>query len=252
MSEENQKLLNNIEQLVSMLDSHLIEVKDGKVNAEGLHAFLEVQTKFTDWLPRLIEKYDFVDGQDFNSKMSKTNGRPKTEYLLTIDTAKEIAMVSNTVRGKQARRYFIETEKRLRSINTELSRKDILLMALETEERNERLQLENKAKDKVIEDQNILHGSLLQMKATESRTTLKALKDDAGVEINLYVNKLFATCEDYRKRHIMAHELYNRMTGRTYAGASKSSLESKQDYLWFLKEQVANLESTLDDKYATL
>ena len=35
------------------------------VNARELHAFLEVQTRFNDWIKNRIEQYDFVENQDF-------------------------------------------------------------------------------------------------------------------------------------------------------------------------------------------
>jgi anti-repressor protein len=41
-------------------------------------------------------------------------GRPLLEYLLSLDTAKEIAMLENNEKGRWVRRYFIECEKRLR------------------------------------------------------------------------------------------------------------------------------------------
>jgi len=49
-----------------------------------------------------LEKFGFVDGEDFSPKLGKTpeGGRPRIEYKLTLDTAKEIAMVE-TMRGKQ-------------------------------------------------------------------------------------------------------------------------------------------------------
>jgi hypothetical protein len=54
-------------------------------------------------------------------------GKPRTEYLLSFDTAKEIAMVENNARGRMIRKYFIECEKRLRTIggavNAEASEK---------------------------------------------------------------------------------------------------------------------------------
>ena len=125
----------------------------------------------------------------------------------------------------------------------ELTRKQLLLLALEAEEQLELLQKENKQQQRVIEDQNILHGSLIKLKATETRTALKALKDDLGAEINRCVYKLFGNIESFRQRHVSAHDLYKRMTGKTYLGAKNSSYESKCDYLEFLKTQINRLES---------
>lgn len=94
------------------------------VSARELHAFLEVGRDFTTWLRDRIETYGFTEGQDFIVIKSeenqsypqnggKTSGRPSLEYYITLDMAKELAMVERNVKGKEARRYFIECEKKL-------------------------------------------------------------------------------------------------------------------------------------------
>lgn len=81
------------------------------VNARILHERLGIGRKFTSWIQDRIAKYDFVEDIDFFSFMGEsTGGRPSTEYALTIETAKEIAMVQNNEQGREVRRYFIEIE----------------------------------------------------------------------------------------------------------------------------------------------
>lgn len=97
--------------------SELIPIQDnGGVQAvmgRDLHAFLEVQSNYTTWINRLIEKYGFVEGQDFIPKMEESSGgRPSENHILTMDMAKEISMVQNNAKGREARQYFIECEKR--------------------------------------------------------------------------------------------------------------------------------------------
>ena len=83
------------------------------VLASNLHDFLEVQTAFKDWFPRMCE-YGFTDGQDYCSFLSVRSdglpGRQKRDAQLTIDMAKEICMLQRNERGKQARQYFIAVE----------------------------------------------------------------------------------------------------------------------------------------------
>jgi anti-repressor protein len=49
-------------------------------DAKDLHAFLEVGTRFNDWIIRRIAEYGFIEGEDFYSNLGKTpeSGRPAT------------------------------------------------------------------------------------------------------------------------------------------------------------------------------
>jgi len=102
-----------------------IREQDGKqsVSARELHGFLESKQQFSDWIKNRIEKYEFVENQDFiliseNYEIKEGRGgdRRSIDYALTLDTAKELSMVEGNEKGKQARRYFIACEKRLKEI----------------------------------------------------------------------------------------------------------------------------------------
>ena len=94
------------------------------VNAKELHEFLEVRSKFADWIKNRISEYDFTVNQDFTT-VSKNleNGGRSIEYYITLDMAKELAMVERTEKGKQARQYFIECERKLRETQAKLAPK---------------------------------------------------------------------------------------------------------------------------------
>lgn len=87
---------------------------EGKVEISGrqLHMKLNVKTRYNDWFSRMVE-YGFIEGTDFYSKLSKTNsdgGRPSTDHILTLNMAKEIAMLQRTPEGQEIRRYLIKVE----------------------------------------------------------------------------------------------------------------------------------------------
>ena len=98
-----------------------ITEKDGRraVSARELHQFLENKRKFADWIKQRIEQYGFTENQDYevfhNSVNNSEGGRPQIEYALSVDMAKELSMVENNEKGKQARKYFIECEKLARN-----------------------------------------------------------------------------------------------------------------------------------------
>ncbi|MBF0498205.1 MAG: antA/AntB antirepressor family protein [Deltaproteobacteria bacterium] len=89
------------------------------VDARELHEFLEVKTKFADWINSRIEEYGFIEDVDFfcfrnlGSKDGR-GGHNRIEYQLTIGMGKELSMVEKNPKGQQARRYFIACENQLR------------------------------------------------------------------------------------------------------------------------------------------
>lgn len=102
------------------MENEIIKITehDGKraVNARELHQFLGSKQDFSTWIKSRIEKYGFVDNQDFVTApqiYGTANGgySTRTEYALTLDMAKELSMVENNEQGRLARKYFIECEK---------------------------------------------------------------------------------------------------------------------------------------------
>ena len=80
------------------------------IDARGLHEWLGHKRMFANWIADRIADYGFVEGEDYLTKMLKTAGRPRTEYLLTVGMAKELAMVERSKIGQLTRRYFIQME----------------------------------------------------------------------------------------------------------------------------------------------
>lgn len=90
-----------------------IQDNDGKrvVSARELHQFLEVKTKFADWIKARVLEYGFIENQDFVTSSEISEGRRNIiEYALSLDMAKELAMVERSEKGREARKYFIACE----------------------------------------------------------------------------------------------------------------------------------------------
>ncbi|MDN5475258.1 MAG: phage antirepressor KilAC domain-containing protein [Lactococcus lactis] len=84
------------------------------VSARELHKGIEVKTRFSLWWEQ-NSKF-LIENEDFTSVVSTTvvnNGarRQLQDYALTIDTAKHLAMQSQTEKGREYRNYFIQVEK---------------------------------------------------------------------------------------------------------------------------------------------
>lgn len=104
-----------------MTNSNLIPVFNGLIqnqpvqlcNARELHSFLEIQTRYNDWVKNRINEYGFIQDEDYLVITERTNGRPRKEYHITLDMGKELGMVERNERGRQIRKYFIECERRV-------------------------------------------------------------------------------------------------------------------------------------------
>lgn len=117
------------------------------LSARELHSFLEIGTQFKDWFPRMAE-YGFKQGVDFNPlkiEQVRLEGnrevkRELQDYQITIDMAKEIAMIQRSEKGKQARQYFLELERKWNSPEfvmnraLEFSKKQVQALLLENKE----------------------------------------------------------------------------------------------------------------------
>lgn len=95
------------------------------LSARELHEFLGIGTEFRKWFPRMTE-YGFSEGNDFRrvSQKCPTPGgvQEKADYEITLDMAKEIAMIQRSDKGKEVRQYFLELERRWNSPEAVMNR----------------------------------------------------------------------------------------------------------------------------------
>ena len=116
-----------------------LEGKGFCIDARNLHSKLvenvkvnKTGDKFSQWIKRRIDKYNFEKNIDFISVHKNVNGRfsdeeinkmtsqkrssygISTEYTLTLDMAKQLCMIENNERGNLCRRYFIIIERTFR------------------------------------------------------------------------------------------------------------------------------------------
>lgn len=102
------------------------------VNARDLHRELGVGREFAKWIKERISKYELIEDVDFITIVKNDDARFSleeiksmsiqkrsslgitTEYYLSIDASKQLAMVQNNELGKLARKYFLSVEKVLK------------------------------------------------------------------------------------------------------------------------------------------
>lgn len=88
------------------------------LSARELHKELNIAGRFSRWFEQMSE-YGFEENVDYTSVQNCTevqnNGgiqvRELQDYQITLDMAKEIAMLQRNEKGKQIRKKLIELEK---------------------------------------------------------------------------------------------------------------------------------------------
>ena len=100
------------------------------VNGRELHKGLKVAKDFSDWIKDSLERVDAVENIDYfkfsplKGKTSNLNGRPKIEYIIKLETAKEICLVAGASprankelkeKSKAYRKYLINVENRFKN-----------------------------------------------------------------------------------------------------------------------------------------
>lgn len=110
------------------------ENEDSKVNARDLHNQLKSGRQFTDWIENRIRSYRLIENIDYTTISRKyeiggfTESKDILDYILTLDCAKQLAMVERTDIGALVRRYFIIIEKAFKNrINWNNNRKNTLI-----------------------------------------------------------------------------------------------------------------------------
>lgn len=91
------------------------------IDARELWTTLKVGRDFSNWVKERLDAIGAVENLDYcllakSGEQKGRGGSNRIDYLLTMDTAKEMAMLERNEMGKMVRRYFIEAEKRYREL----------------------------------------------------------------------------------------------------------------------------------------
>ena len=103
-------------QLISIHKEQTIGAEINSADARELHTFLNSEQEFANWIKNRITQYGFLENQDYIIKTTYTGRRPRKEYFITLNMAKELCMVENNAKGKEARQYFIKCEQELQAL----------------------------------------------------------------------------------------------------------------------------------------
>ena len=119
-----------MDSLIQITKNTINAAEINSVNAREIHKYLEVKTKFADWIKRAIEKYDFIENQDYAILKNGNGNNAYIDYIVVLDMAKELAMLENNPKGKETRKYFIEFEKQGKALINQQSQEIQLLQGM--------------------------------------------------------------------------------------------------------------------------
>ena len=133
--------MTDFNNLVPVIETQFNGKLQQTVSAKSLHSYLKVGNDFSTWIKGRIKEYDLIKGDDFlifdslefrnqstnnEQRTTKRGGnRKSTDYILTIGTAKELAMIENNEHGRAIRKYFIRSEEHLKNIAFAIQKKEL-------------------------------------------------------------------------------------------------------------------------------
>ncbi len=84
------------------------------VNGRELYSVLKSRQDFSTWVKKRLLDCDAVENEDYDRfhKKMEANNATMIDYIIKLDTAKEMAMLERNEKGKEVRRYFIQVEKK--------------------------------------------------------------------------------------------------------------------------------------------
>ena len=82
------------------------------VSARELHEKLGIEKRFSAWWEQQIERMNLVENQDYcTSRYTNSNNQDFADYIMPIDIAKHLCMISGGELAGQIRGYFIQIER---------------------------------------------------------------------------------------------------------------------------------------------
>lgn len=106
---------------LKVIESELVPVYETStgekvVYGTELHEALGVKSRFNDWIRNRLNDCESIENEDYETLTKNlVNGGQAKEYIIKLDTAKEMAMLERNDKGKQVRKYFVAIEKKYKT-----------------------------------------------------------------------------------------------------------------------------------------
>lgn len=206
------------------------------VYGSELHRVLGVRSKFADWIKNRFNDCEALENTDFEafSKNLENGGRTK-DYLIKLDTAKEMAMLERNDKGKQVRKYFIQVEEKYKQT------------AININQLSPELQMFNQIFQQVAKTE--LEQKKLAERADQQEKNMKTIIDtfkgtDSDVGTEKWVNRCISK--------IAESDDFSYSFGNKYAAARNESYRRLSDRAGCrLDQQLRNAISRAEERGCT-
>ena len=222
----NNMQINSIEALVPVDYSNSDRPT---VSGRELHEFLGVKSRYNDWF-KSMSTYGFNENKDYVLVTKKiVTNNPKNpvsecaDHQLTIQMAKEIAMLQRNEKGKIAREYFVKIEELWNSPEQIMARG--LIAANQT---INSLKLTVEAQTKQIEEMKPKATYYDKILNSKSLVTITEIAKDYGMT-GKAMNKLL----NQKKVQYLVNRtwvLYSKYDDKGYTGTKTVSFSSTEGY----------------------
>ena len=185
--------------LIQITKNIINGVEINSINAREIHEYLEIKTPFSMWIKRAIEKYDFLENEDFTTHKFVNGKATQIDYVVSFDMAKELCIVEPNEKGKETRKYFIAVEKQYQQQIKPLTlNEQIALIAQGHQEVNKRL---DEIEHKIENDITLTSAQKFHLKQLVSKRAYE-LKENHKLE-DSFMGKVFARFYKKLKKHFI-------------------------------------------------
>mgnify|MGYP002706006842 FL=1 len=207
------------------------------VNGRDLHRALESKQDFSTWVKKRLSECDAVENEDFDRfhKKMEANNATMIDYIIKLDTAKEMAMLERNDKGKQVRKYFIQVEEKYKQT------------AININQLSPELQMFNQIFQQVAKTE--LEQKKLAERADQQEKNIKTIIDtfkgtDSDVGTEKWVNRCISK--------IAESDDFSYSFGNKYAAARNESYRRLSDRAGCrLDQQLRNAISRAEERGCT-
>lgn len=119
-----------MQEIINIEKANINGAEVNSANSRDIYKYLEVKQGYSDWMKYQISKLCLVEDVDFTKHIHVVGKNRLYDYVVTSEVAKNIGLISFTVKGQEIRDYFIQCEKDLnKPLSFEEMAKQTILIA---------------------------------------------------------------------------------------------------------------------------